>query len=96
MSQETTRYYFRIAAIKEIMQNPEQYGFYLDESELYPPMTDFNIVTVDSTIENLGDFANKYGISYRILKVYNPWLRSYKLTNTSGKEYEIKIPKITF
>ncbi|MBT8221189.1 MAG: lytic transglycosylase domain-containing protein [Bacteroidia bacterium] len=96
MSQETTRYYFRIAAIKEIMQHPERYGFYLDDSELYPPMTDFNIVTVDTTIENLGDFANKYGISYRILKVYNPWLRRHKLTNTSGKEYEIKIPKITF
>lgn len=96
MSEETTRYYFRIAAIKEIMENPEKYGFYLEQNEMYPPMTDFTLVNVDSTIENLGDFANKYGISYRILKVYNPWLRSYKLTNSSGKHYEIKIPKTTY
>lgn len=92
MSQETTRYYFRIAAFKEVMEHPEKYGFYVNANDKYPPMTDYSIVEVNSAIENLGDFANTYGISYRQLKVYNPWLISYKLTNKSGKTYEIKIP----
>lgn len=92
MSIETTRYYFRIAAFKEVMEHPEKYGFYLDGNDKYPPMTDYAIVEVNEPIENLGDFANKYGISYRQLKVYNPWLISHKLTNKYGKTYEIKIP----
>jgi hypothetical protein len=92
MSEETTRYYFRIAAFKELMENPTKYGFHLQPENLYPPMTDFTTVEVTSTIESLGDFANKYGISYRQLKVYNPWMRSHKLPNSSGRTYQIKIP----
>lgn len=92
MSEETTRYYFRIAAFKEIMEHPEKYGFYLDADDLYPPMTDYSTVEVTKTIENLGDFANQYGISYRQLKVYNPWLITHSLPNSSGRTYQVKIP----
>ena len=92
MSEETSRYYFRIAAFKEIMENPEKYGFYISDNTLYPPMTDFSYVEVTKTIENLGDFANQYGISYRQLKVYNPWLRTHNLPNKSGRTYNVKIP----
>jgi hypothetical protein len=96
LNQETDRYVFRIIAIKEVIGNPERFGFYLDNDEGYEPMTDFSIIEVDGPIPNLGDFALKNGISYRTLKVYNPWLRSSKLTNAARKTYEIKIPNKKF
>jgi hypothetical protein len=93
LNQETNRYIFRLVAIKEILKTPEKFGFYLEAGDGYKPLTDYKIVKVSSSIPNLGDFAKEYGITYRMLKVYNPWLRTSKLTNRSGKTYEIKIPK---
>lgn len=93
LNAETARYVFRIVAIKEIMSNPEKYGFYLKNEEKYPPLDDYAVVTTDEAIENLGDFAQKYGVSYRMLKVYNPWLKNDKLRNSTKKIYEIRIPK---
>lgn len=96
LNQETDRYVFRIIAIKEVIGNPKKFGFYLDFDDGYEPMTEFEIVEVDGPIPNLGDFALKHGISYRTLKVYNPWLRSSRLTNAARKTYEIKIPNKKF
>ena len=36
--EETTRYYFRILAIKEIFENPRKYGFVLEAHQLYKPI----------------------------------------------------------
>lgn len=94
LNAETGRYVFRVVAIKEIMKNPEKHGFYLSSDEYYTPLDDFSIVTTNEPIPNLGDFAQKYGISYRMLKVYNPWLKAGKLTNSKKKTYEIKIPRV--
>jgi len=93
LNQETNRYIFRLVAIKEILKTPEKFGFYLEDGDGYKPLTDYKVVEVSSSIANLGDFAKEHGITYRMLKVYNPWLRTSKLTNRSGKTYEIKIPK---
>ncbi len=93
LSEETNRYIFRIIAIKEIMANPKEYGFELQEDHLYPPMDKFAVVTVDSSIASLGDFAVQYGTTYRMLKLFNPWLRGSRLSIKKGKNYEIKIPK---
>ncbi len=92
LNEETMRYIFRITAIKEIIEHPEDYGFYINEEEKYSPLDNYYKVKVDSTISNLGGFAHKYGITYRQLKIYNPWLRSYKLT-VKNNTYYIKIPK---
>lgn len=93
LSEETNRYVFRIVAIKEVMEHPEKFGFDLDEKQFYPPLDKYAIVTVDTSIASLGDFAKQFGVSYRLLKIYNPWLREYKLTNSKGKVYDIKVPK---
>ncbi len=93
LNQETSRYVFRMVAIKEIMKEPARFGFYIEEAEKYSPLNKYYLVKVDQPIANWGDFAQKYGISYRMLKVYNPWLVSYKLTNKSGKTYQVKVPK---
>lgn len=93
LNEETSRYVFRIVAIKQVLEHPEKFGFDMDDEELYAPLDDYAIVTVDTSIANLGDFAKQFGTSYRLLKLYNPWLRDYKLTNPKRKTYDIKIPK---
>ncbi len=92
LNQETMRYLYRIAALKEIISNPNDYGFYIDQNEKYSPLNNYFTVKITKTIPSLGDFAHKHGITYRRLKQYNPWLRSYKLT-VKNNIYFIKIPK---
>lgn len=94
--QETMRYVFRIVAIKDIMSNPRDYGFYIDEHQRYIPLDEYSTVEVTSTIEDLGAFAQKHNISYRTLKVYNPWLVSTSLPNKSRRNYVVKIPRNKF
>lgn len=93
LSNETLRYVLRLIAIKEIFEDPARYGFATDDGPLYKPLDNYYELSVDTTISNLGDFANKYNTSYRMLKVYNPWLVSYSLTNKDKKQYLIRIPK---
>ena len=90
---ETSRYPFRIIALKEIMKDPKKYGFSLDEDNLYAPINNYSIVEVNGKVDNWGDFAIKYGTNYRMLKVYNPWIINHFLTNPTGKTYQVKIPK---
>ena len=90
---ETMRYFFRILAFKEILSRPRDFGFYLDQAELYPPFDDYRPVTVDATIPNLGVWAREQGTTYRLLKVYNPWLLENRLTVSGGEKYEIKVPR---
>lgn len=93
LNEETSRYYFRLVAIKQIMENPREFGFYLDREDYYPALDDYRTVEVSESVESWGAFAKEHGTNYRILKVYNPWLIDNKLTNRSGKTYEIRIPK---
>ncbi|MGQ1888956.1 lytic transglycosylase domain-containing protein [Thermophagus sp. OGC60D27] len=92
LNEETGRYVFRIIAIKEILENPEKYGFHVREEDLYH-LPETYTVDVDSSVGNFADFAKSYGISYKELKDLNPWLRDIKLTNSRKKTYRIKIPK---
>ncbi len=91
-SEETNRYVFRIIMAKYLMEDPQRMGFYLTKEDLYYPV-ESEVVKVDSTINNLTDFAKERGINYQLLKDANPWLRSNKLPNKEGKEFFIKIPK---
>lgn len=91
MSIETNRYVFRVIALKEIIDHPETYGFYLDHGDKYY-LEDYYSVKVTKTISNLGDFAHQHGTTYRLLKKLNPWLLSTSLT-VKKNTYFIKIPK---
>ncbi len=93
LNEETSRYVFRIIAIKEILKDPQRFGFYFDKSDGYQPLNDYKTITVTESIGNLGDFAEEHDTSYRLLKVYNPWLLSHTLTISSGNSYEIRVPK---
>lgn len=91
LTEETSRYVFRILALKEIMQNPEKYGYSISANQLYQPIAT-KVIEVNTSIENLADFALEQGINYKILKIHNPWLRDISLKNNSGKTYQIEIP----
>ncbi len=90
--EETTRYYFRMLAIKEIFENPRKYGFVLEAHQLYKPI-EFKEVKVSTPISSLAAFAKEQGITYSQLKDFNSWLRDDKLTNKSGKTYTFLIPE---
>ena len=90
LNDETSRYLFRVLAIKTIFENPKKYGFHFREKDLYT-LPQLKMIKVDSTINDLADFAKLQGINYKELKIYNPWLREINLDNKSKKEYELKI-----
>ena len=91
LTEETSRYVFRILALKEIMKNSDKYGFRIPNEALYYAIPTKKIV-IDSSITDLAKFAKTQGVNYKILKIHNPWLRDKKLTVTTGKKYEIEIP----
>ena len=93
INDETSRYLFRIIAIKEIVKNPQDFGYYLEEHHKYIPHPNLKSITITSSISSLADFAHQNNTTYRLLKYYNPWLISAKLNVTPGKEYVIKIPE---
>ena len=92
LGRETSRYIFRILAVKEIMKNTDNYGFVFQEKDLYKPY-EMKEIKVDTAISNIADFSKITGTNYKIIKLYNPWLLENHLNNKSRKKYLIKIPK---
>jgi hypothetical protein len=92
LNPETSRYIYRILALKLVYENPTDYGFYLRNKDLYPPIP-VRTIKVDTSITNLVNFANNFDVPYRILKEFNPWLRTDQLKVSPGKSYEIELPE---
>ncbi len=87
---ETGRYVFRILAMKLIMENPEAYGYYPKEMELYEPLKTQKVV-VNESIPNLSQWALDRGYNIKILRKLNPWLLTLKLT-VKDHPYTIELP----
>jgi len=92
LNEETSRYLFRAIAMKIIMNNPELYGFSVEEFEKYKPYETYE-VEVKSDIKDLALWAKDKGINYKWLKILNPWLRDNTLNVPAGKTYKIKLPE---
>jgi membrane-bound lytic murein transglycosylase D len=95
LSEETSRYIYRILAFKLIFEDPESYGFYIDNEDFYKPIP-VNFVEVNNRIDSWADFAKEHGISYKLLKYFNPWLRDTDLRNRKKKTYRIMIPEAPY
>jgi hypothetical protein len=95
LPEETTRYVFRILAVKDIITNPKKYGYYLRKEDVYPPIKTYT-VTIDSAVTDFSSFALKFNVTYKTLKYFNPWLRQTHLTNREKKKYEIRLPRENF
>lgn len=92
LNNETSRYIFRILAIKEIIENPKKYGFQFRTEDLYENIPTYEVL-VGTSITSWADFSKEYDINYKILKLHNPWLRECYLTNKLNKKYYIEIPQ---
>lgn len=91
LNRETSRYIFRILAFKEIIEHPEKYGFNIKRQQYYPSVKTSKL-KIDSTISNIVNFAHSQGITYKTLRVHNPWINGYSITNRHHKTYIFLIP----
>ena len=89
--EETSRYVYRIIALKLIMENPAEYNFIVADEEKYP-IINTREVEITSSITNFANFAIEQGVNYKILKDFNPWLRENTLSVSGGRKYVIEIP----
>lgn len=92
LTEETSRYMFRLFAMKLIIENPAAFGYNIKPEQLYHPIKT-KTIEVNTSIENLPQWAVEHGTSYQWLRELNPWLRSKSLPNKSGKTYQILIPE---
>lgn len=92
LNTETSRYVFRILAIKLLFQSPKKYGFYLDSSDLYAPYQT-QAIKIDSTVKNLVDWSINHKVTLKIFRKLNPWVLGDGLKVKKGQEFIFKIPK---
>lgn len=86
---ETERFIYRIAAIKLIMENPEQYGFYLPPDSVYVPAK-YETVTIHTPKPiHITDFAEAIETEFKVIKELNHKLKGYYLP---AGTYSLNVP----
>lgn len=92
LNEETSRYIFRIAMIKELMQNADKYGFKLHNNQLYKAEKT-KTVKWGASIPNIAEWARQQGSNYKDVRILNPWILGRQLpAPAKGKVYEIELP----
>lgn len=91
---ETSRYMFRLLAVKMMFEDPSLFGFSFKSEDLYPYIPARKQIKVTDPVEDLVDFAEKNGVTYADLKRANLWLRESKLNNKSHRTYYVDIPDV--
>ena len=92
LNSETARYIFRLAAVKHIHEHLNEYGYVYHQTEGYT-LPDFDTIQVQGAVASWVDWAQERGMTYKDLRLYNPWIRSSKLTNSSNNTYSILVAK---
>ncbi len=87
LNEETSRYIFRVYAAKAIFESPGKWGL---------PAWDFRepeggTETVKGPVQNLAAFALERGVSYRDLRLANPWMKRRGLPDGT---YLITVPSV--
>ncbi len=88
---ETARYVYRAVAFKIIMNDLKKYGFNIKEEDKYKPLK-YKVVEVKGPVANWSDFAARHNTNFKMIKMYNEWIRSNKLDNKSRKTYKVWVP----
>ncbi len=79
LPEETERYVYRIAALKEILSNARKYGLPIEKSDYYKPYAVAEL-TIDVERETHTAFlAAAMELPYRTFRQYNLHIRKYKL-----------------
>lgn len=92
LNTETSRYVYRILALKEVLNNMYKYGFDIKTEDLYMPYQTKEVV-ISKPIKSLPDFAKENRTNYKMLKILNPWLMKTYLSNPDSLEYTLLMPK---
>ncbi|MFH0776527.1 MAG: lytic transglycosylase domain-containing protein [Patescibacteria group bacterium] len=89
LNDETSRYLFRVLAIKEIMTHPEKYGYELGEGDFFT-WPKIELKTVVGPIISLVDFAAANETTLRAIKELNPWIVGEALPSGS---FQVKLAR---
>ena len=91
LNAETSRYVYRIAAVKHIHENLEEFGYvyHQDQGYSFPEM---DTISVNTKVADWISWAKAQGITYNTLRIYNPWIQSKQLSNSTNKAYHIWVP----
>ncbi|PWB07369.1 lytic transglycosylase [Paramuribaculum intestinale] len=92
LTDETSRYMFRLLAMKLIMTRPADYGFSLKANQLYRA-AECTPVKVSGPVDDWQQWAIDHGTTYMALRDHNPWIRAKSLPNKTGKTYTVMVPK---
>jgi len=92
LNPETSRYIFRILAMKQFLENPKAFGYTIVRDQFYQTITTKSVI-IKTSVSDWTVWAAQYKISYSQLKDFNIWLRDRQLKNPNGKEYFLQIPE---
>jgi membrane-bound lytic murein transglycosylase D len=91
LNEETSRYLFRIVALKEIMGHAEKYGYFLQPGDYYR-LPKYTVVPEADAIANLATWAAAHGTTYKDVKLANPWILKRSLPRPVGEPWKINVP----
>jgi hypothetical protein len=77
--------------MKQIMQHPQQYGYFIRHCDLYPPIPTRTAILSGQNVD-LYQFAKNNNTSYKMLRTLNPWLQTDNLKNKANRSYTVKLP----
>jgi membrane-bound lytic murein transglycosylase D len=96
LPEETSRYIYRIAALKEILANPRKYGLAIERRDYYRPYT-VTEVTVEFDREiHTNVLSQAMELPYKTFREYNLHIRKYKLPKGTYHVYVPMDKKDTF
>jgi hypothetical protein len=79
LPEETERYIYRIASIKEIITNTKKYGLTIDQKDYYKPFAVTEYVLEVKYDVHTATLAQAMDLSYKIFRELNLHLRKYNL-----------------
>lgn len=89
LNSETSRYLFRILAIKEIMRDSAKYGYELSSEGAFT-WPEYRLETVTDSIGDLAQWAREKDTTLRAVKELNPWIVSDWMPEGNWK---VKVPR---
>lgn len=91
LSRETSRYLFRIVALKTVLENPAKYGIRVPAARP-ASQPDFKTIEVTESIADLRAFAESTGADFDTFRMLNPWISAPYLIVLDGESYTLRIP----
>jgi hypothetical protein len=90
LNDETSRYVFRILAIKQIFESPEDFGLNIRKEHLFAPYV-YRYDTL-RTSTNWIDYAKAQGTTYKTLRIYNPWIQDDDIRVGRNESFVVSLP----